>query len=105
MDRFFEVKQRHDNHKTQGELAVLQEADVVGMTTTGVVMDQTLVEALGARIVVVEEAAEVGENIAFVATTRIIVLAMLFDLKCPSRCSDSSRLPARSTGNDGGLPD
>lgn len=58
MVRFFDLKQRHDNHKAQGELAVLQEAKVVGMTTTGVAMHQSLVEALGANVVVVEEAAE-----------------------------------------------
>lgn len=56
--RFFDLKRRHDGHKAQGELAVLREANVVGMTTTGVAMHQTLVEALGASIVVVEEAAE-----------------------------------------------
>ncbi|CAM9424245.1 unnamed protein product, partial [Hapterophycus canaliculatus] len=61
IDEFFDLWQRHDSHKTQGELAVLQEADVVGMTTTGVAMHQDLVEALGAAIVVVEEAAEVME--------------------------------------------
>lgn len=37
---------------------MLREANVVGMTTTGVAMHQNLVEALGANIVVVEEAAE-----------------------------------------------
>lgn len=63
--RLFELKQRHDAHKTQGELAVLQEANVVGMTTTGVAMNQALVEALGARIVVVEEAAEVTRRLGF----------------------------------------
>lgn len=57
--RFFSLWEKHDNHKTQGELAVLQEANVVGMTTTGVAMHQSLVEALGATVVVVEEAAEV----------------------------------------------
>lgn len=59
MFRFFSLWERHDNHKTQGELAVLREANVVGMTTTGVAMHQSLVEALGAKVVVVEEAAEV----------------------------------------------
>ncbi|CAM9306840.1 unnamed protein product [Pylaiella littoralis] len=58
---FFELKKRHDNHKTQGDLAVLREGNVVGMTTTGVAMHQSLVEALGAAVVVVEEAAEVLE--------------------------------------------
>ncbi|CAM9306733.1 unnamed protein product [Pylaiella littoralis] len=58
---FFELKERYDNHKTQGDLAVLQSANVVGMTTTGVAMHQSLVEALGAVVVVVEEAAEVLE--------------------------------------------
>lgn len=58
LNSFVELKQRHDAHQTQGDLAVLQEADVVGMTTTGVAMNQALVEALGAKIVVVEEAAE-----------------------------------------------
>lgn len=38
---------------------MLRGADVVGMTTTGVAMNQAIVEALGARIIVVEEAAEV----------------------------------------------
>lgn len=57
--RFFDLWQRHDSHKTQGERAVLSEAEVVGMTTTGVAMHQDLVESLGAAIVVVEEAAEV----------------------------------------------
>ena len=59
---FSDVKERHDNHRTQGDRAVLQEAEVVGMTTTGVAMNQALVEALGARIVIVEEAAEVRER-------------------------------------------
>ncbi|CAM9213606.1 unnamed protein product [Ectocarpus sp. 6 AP-2014] len=61
IEDFFSLWERHDNHKTQGELAVLQEANVVGMTTTGVAMHQSLVEALGATVVVVEEAAEVME--------------------------------------------
>ncbi|CAM9107878.1 unnamed protein product, partial [Hapterophycus canaliculatus] len=61
IDEFFDLWERHNSHKTQGELAVLQEANVVGMTTTGVAMHQDLVEALGASIVVVEEAAEVME--------------------------------------------
>lgn len=60
--RFFDLKQRCDNHKAQGELAVLREANVVGMTTTGVAMHQNLVEALGANIVVVEEAAEASRR-------------------------------------------
>lgn len=58
--RYFEDKESHDAHKTQGDLVVLREANVVGMTTTGVAMNQALVEALGARIVVIEEAAEVS---------------------------------------------
>lgn len=57
--RFFELKRDHDAHRTQADLAVLQRANVVGMTTTGVAMNHTLVEGLGARIVVIEEAAEV----------------------------------------------
>lgn len=56
--RYFELKQDHDAHKTQGDLAVLQTANVVGMTTTGVAKNHALVEGLGARIVVIEEAAE-----------------------------------------------
>ncbi|CAM9550665.1 unnamed protein product [Scytosiphon promiscuus] len=61
IDEFFDLWERHNSHKTQGERAVLREAEVVGMTTTGVAMHQDLVESLGAAIVVVEEAAEVME--------------------------------------------
>lgn len=52
---------------------MLQEANVVGMTTTGVAMNQSLVEALGARIMVVEEAAEVTK-MAFKELSRGAIL-------------------------------
>ena len=103
MDRFFEAKQRHDNHKTQGELAVLQEAHVVGMTTTGVAMSQTLVEALGARIVVVEEAAEVRENTPL--SRRHVQSPLPCCLMYSADVWPSVGCLQESIGNDGSVPD
>lgn len=59
LTRFFELKQSHDDHTAQSKIGVLKEANVVGMTTTGVAINVDLVEALGAKIIVIEEAAEV----------------------------------------------
>ncbi|KAH7708252.1 NFX1-type zinc finger-containing protein 1-like protein [Aphelenchoides avenae] len=47
--------------RSLGDLAVLKEAKVVGMTTTGAAMHQAALRALKPRIVIVEEAAEVLE--------------------------------------------
>eukprot|EP00904_Undaria_pinnatifida_P008335 jgi/Undpi1/4631/HiC_scaffold_18.g07985.m1 len=70
IDSFFELKRAHDAHKTQGDLAILREASVVGITTTGVAMNHALVEGLGAKIVVIEEAAEVLESHVLAALTQ-----------------------------------
>lgn len=43
------------------DLRILQGARIVGMTTTGVAKQQQLIQALGPRVIVVEEAAEVLE--------------------------------------------
>lgn len=51
------LQQTHDDVK----LNVLRRARIIGMTTTGVAQNQRLVAALGPRIVIVEEAAEVME--------------------------------------------
>ena len=40
---------------------MLSKASVIGMTTTGAAMNQELIQRLGAKIVIVEEAAEVLE--------------------------------------------
>ncbi len=46
---------------SQIKLAVLQNADLVGMTTTGAAINQDLIRALQPRIILVEEAAEILE--------------------------------------------
>ncbi|XP_029006831.1 NFX1-type zinc finger-containing protein 1 [Betta splendens] len=54
VDRLADVKQRED-------LCVLQEATVIGMTTTGAAKFRTLLQEVQPRLVIVEEAAEVLE--------------------------------------------
>ncbi|GAQ90342.1 NF-X1 zinc finger and helicase domain protein [Klebsormidium nitens] len=54
---------RHELRQTWDltDLRILQGARIVGMTTTGVAKQQQLIQALGPRVIVVEEAAEVLE--------------------------------------------
>jgi hypothetical protein len=59
--RYEEAQARLDEAHAEGKLSVLRRARVVGMTTTGVASNQRLVTALGPRVVIVEEAAEVME--------------------------------------------
>ena len=46
----------------QVRLRVLKNADVIGVTTTGAAKNLSLLSALGAQIVICEEAAEVMES-------------------------------------------
>ncbi|CAI5462650.1 unnamed protein product [Closterium sp. Yama58-4] len=54
------VKERSELQQME-ELEILERAQVVGMTTSGVAKMQRLITALGPRVVIVEEAAEVLE--------------------------------------------
>ncbi|CAI5506821.1 unnamed protein product, partial [Closterium sp. Naga37s-1] len=54
------VKERSELQQME-ELEILERAQVVGMTTSGVAKMQRLIMALGPRVVIVEEAAEVLE--------------------------------------------
>jgi hypothetical protein len=59
--RYEAAQQRLDEAHADVKLNVLRSARVVGMTTTGVASNQRLIAALGPRVVIVEEAAEVME--------------------------------------------
>ncbi|KAK0044972.1 NFX1-type zinc finger-containing protein 1 [Biomphalaria pfeifferi] len=55
----YERKQELNSHET---LTLLKSAQVIGMTTTGAAKHRAVLQALGCRIIVVEEAAEVLES-------------------------------------------
>ncbi|XP_038052474.1 NFX1-type zinc finger-containing protein 1-like [Patiria miniata] len=66
-ERFEAFSKERETLKAQGDLEVLREANVIGMTTTGAARCRNVLQRLGPRIVVVEEAAEVLE--AHIITT------------------------------------
>ncbi|XP_038052094.1 NFX1-type zinc finger-containing protein 1-like [Patiria miniata] len=66
-EKYEALLKEQETLNAQGDLEILQEANVIGMTTTGAARCRNVLQRLGPRIVVVEEAAEVLE--AHIITT------------------------------------
>lgn len=62
MDAMERVVQIRNHAMDEARLSLLQEADVVGLTTTGCALHQNLIRSLRPTVLVVEEAAEVLES-------------------------------------------
>nr|CAD7438059.1 unnamed protein product [Timema bartmani] len=63
------LSKRYEEVRQMGDLEVMKDSLVVGMTTTGAARLQPLLQALKPRIVIVEEAAEVMESHIIVSLT------------------------------------
>ncbi|KAH9488057.1 NFX1-type zinc finger-containing protein 1 [Bulinus truncatus] len=59
---YTELYEKKQQLNTEETLTLLRKAEVIGMTTTGAAKHRAVLQALGCRIIVVEEAAEVLES-------------------------------------------
>ncbi|GJP63062.1 hypothetical protein CLOP_g20137 [Closterium sp. NIES-67] len=94
------VQERSELQQVE-DLQVLQRAQVVGMTTSGVAKMQRLITALGPRVVIVEEAAEVLEAHILTSLTpqtqHVILIGDHLQLRPRWNCTSSARTPTRAS--------